>query len=554
MRVAATLLDQNAAVCVVGDPEATPDGHEVLDDLDERITFVPTGHDRDQALLDAGVVGADGLLAVADEDLENYRFVADAHEVAPGVPVVLRTFQPKLADHLATELNIRRAYSVAALAAPAFVAASVAEEVVATLRLGDDEIPLCILHARAGSSLVGESPREIERRSGGVIAAVKVDDTAWHLPSADDPLGVGDQILVGGRHHDVLGLAIENAPAITGADTARRRRARARRRPSHVERRRFHPTILNVAATVFAGVFLLTALVNAWHFGLGPVDAVTSAAMAALGNSPAATESQAIKVFDLSATIAGVVLVWVLLSHITAVVLAERLQQREERRAAHQRDHVIVVGLGKVGYRVVQLLHELDVPTVVIERDPDSRFAEAIGLHTPVLTGDGQLSENLERCGVKRARCIIACTEDDLANLATCLEARGLQPEIRTVTRAFDEQLTTRLQAAFKIDRTISSTAVAASAFVGAAADGLATRAIDLDGLDLEAFRLTLATDLTVADQDDWRAAGVRILAVRHGRGAITAAQASPIAAGGDLIVIGPTETVRRVTGQPAAG
>ena len=40
--------------------------------------------------------------------------------------------------------------------------------------------------------------------------------------------------------------------------------------------------------------------------------------------------------------------------------------------------HAVVVGLGTVGYRIERLLFDLGIPTVVLERDPDTRFGAAV--------------------------------------------------------------------------------------------------------------------------------------------------------------------------------
>ena len=76
------------------------------------------------------------MLALSESDLENLRGAVAARDLAPTVPVVLRAFDPLLADQLEQGWNVRRAYSVSALAAPAFVAAACGDAVLETLRLG----------------------------------------------------------------------------------------------------------------------------------------------------------------------------------------------------------------------------------------------------------------------------------------------------------------------------------------------------------------------------------------------------------------------------------
>ncbi|MFN8038327.1 MAG: NAD-binding protein [Acidimicrobiales bacterium] len=545
-RVVAVLVERNATVIVVGDPGADEGTAEVAALLDPTVRVVVPGADRDRSLLDAGLPDADVVLALADDDLDNLRDAAAAHALAPDVPVVLRTFQPELAEELAGALSLRRAYSVAALAAPAIVAASVGEEVLETLRLGDEEIPLCVLDVHAHSPLEGCSADEVKADTLCAVAAVRRGGSWVPAAAAHGDLREGDQVLVGGRLGDVLRLALRNDTAAEEeahrARSAGRRLGRHRGGRSDDGPRPRRPTLLPISLAVFTVIFLVTAIVNGVVFGLDVQGSLAVALGAALGNSTPTTDSDWVEWFNLLATVAGVVLLWVLLSHVTALVLAERFELRQTRRARRLHDHVVVVGLGRVGYRVVQLLRELEVDCVVIEKSPDSAFIEATSVHTPVLTGDGRLPENLDRAAVDRARCLIACTDDDLDNLATCLEATKHNASLRTVSRAFDDVLVHRLGSAFRVDVALSTTQLAAGAFVGAAVDGFAMRPITLDGLELSAFRLSPSREVSTDELARWRSEGLRVLAVDRGDGVEppTVALAEPLRPGDEAVVLGP--------------
>ncbi len=549
-RVATSLVEQGARVVVIGDPDADDDARESADQLNERCRIVDPGFDRDHALVDAGIAGAAGLLLLGGDDLENLRTAAAAHSLAPDVPVVMRTFQPELVDEVSEQFNIRRAYSVAALAAPTFVGAAFGEDVIQTLRLGDEEVPLCVLEVGPVSPVVGKSAEEVKEAFECAVVAVSSGADRWKAVSDSvEPIVAGDRVLVGGRQVDVLRLAMVNDPSVGVSSPAKRRRSAAGRSGATTTPRAVLPRLLLFGLVLFVLFFLANVTINLTVLDLAFLDALLAALATSLGNVPPVAEQTWVKVFHLGAMAAGVVLPWIVLSYITALVLAERLELRMAKRALRMEDHVVLIGLGRVGYRVAQLLAELNIPTVVMENEPDSSFLEAIATDLPVLRGDGRLPENLERCNIARARCVIACSDDDLANLATCREARRLQPRIRTVLRAFDETVAGRLAEAFAIDVTLSSTTVASRAFVGAAIDEYAMRPLTMGGLELAAFRFTPNQTITPDGLARWRKKGMRVLALDH-EGEIvppTVALYRSIEAGDEAIVVGPVSLIREL-------
>ncbi len=147
-----------------------------------------------------------------------------------------------------------------------------------------------------------------------------------------------------------------------------------------------------------------------------------------------------------------------------------RAQKWQVAMASTYSDHIIVCGMGKVGYRVAQELQKFGRELVGVEIDPQGRFVErAMTLGIPVIIADARHSEVLLKAGVKRADAIIPCSADELTNLDISLEARELNPRIKVVMRMFDPDLAERVRRGFGITTAFSTSALAAPIFAAAA-------------------------------------------------------------------------------------
>lgn len=141
--------------------------------------------------------------------------------------------------------------------------------------------------------------------------------------------------------------------------------------------------------------------------------------------------------------------------------------------ASTQSNHVVLCGLGHLGFRVLEYLNAQKVPCVCIEKSPSgSVLARARAMGVAILERDMRDDDALIHAGVERARLIIIATNDDLANLEVALDARRLNPSIKTAMRQFDQAIAQKLQQSFDVGYAFSSAAVAAP-IVAAKALGL---------------------------------------------------------------------------------
>ena len=138
--------------------------------------------------------------------------------------------------------------------------------------------------------------------------------------------------------------------------------------------------------------------------------------------------------------------------------------------ASTMHDHVILCGLGHVGFRVAQELLRQDEDFAVLSKA--SKFVEQVRRQdVPVLEGDARDETLLEDAGVARARCIVVATDDDLANLEIVINARNRNPGIRAVVRLFDPALAAKMQTALRIDLAFSTSQLSAPAVALAAVE-----------------------------------------------------------------------------------
>ena len=170
-----------------------------------------------------------------------------------------------------------------------------------------------------------------------------------------------------------------------------------------------------------------------------------------------------------------------------------QLPEWQRMVASLYREHVVVVGVGKVGYQIIKGIHELREPVVVVERaSAESELLDAvIDLGVPVIRGDGRTVKTLDQAGVPRARSVILATSDDLTNLDAGLTARDLAPHARVVLRLFDESLAIKVHGAFAMPA-ISTARVAAPAFIAAATGRRVYQEFMLAGKMLHLIDLTI--------------------------------------------------------------
>ena len=102
---------------------------------------------------------------------------------------------------------------------------------------------------------------------------------------------------------------------------------------------------------------------------------------------------------------------------------------------ACQEDHVIVIGLGSAGRRLVQVLRETGIPFVAIELNPENvNAAEKQGIR--VLSGDAARTHLLQAAGVERAKLCVVSINDYTGSRQIVQLARYLNPTLQIIVRA----------------------------------------------------------------------------------------------------------------------
>jgi Trk K+ transport system NAD-binding subunit len=230
----------------------------------------------------------------------------------------------------------------------------------------------------------------------------------------------------------------------------------------------------------FGTVLVLLAVASALYFeftaGLSPLDAVSYAITlltgAALPTNIDASAPASLRLYAIFLSLVGAALVAIVYAFITDALIRSRLLQTLGRRTvpAGLHDHVVVAGLGAIGYRVALEIQARGVPVVAVEREDDGRFVSAVrAAGIPVVVGDARHPEVLGEVRIDRARALVCATSDDLVNLSAALNGRAVRPDLRVVVRLYDPEFAVRVQHGFAIRFTRSVSQIAGPAFAAAA-------------------------------------------------------------------------------------
>lgn len=428
----------------------------------ERGSEVLIGDARNESRLEeAGIRTARGIIATTSNDLTNTEIALDSKRLHPDLPVVVRIFDQTLAEQFEQAFDIRRALGMSSLAAPSFAAAALGERVVASFRLDGElyvvgSLPVDDRYStEEGWRQLAERHRAAEIPDESANRIVLAERRDWEELSTSEPLAAFDRS--GGDWPEILRQVFF---------------------PSYWWR--LVRQIWNAAPLALRAVFLalniillLSVFVFRAGMNLSVVDAfyflVSTVTTTGYGDISPLNAGSALKIYACVVMILGSALIATLYSIITDFVVTSRFLQLVGRQRLPQRGHFVVVGVGSVGFRVVQKLKLAGARVVAIDKNGQGDFVEAVRATTPVIIGDARIRDTLAKAGVSGARAVIAVTDDDVANLGVALRVRQVNAGARTVVRLFDGGFADKVQKSLNIDAALGAYTIGAPTFAAAA-------------------------------------------------------------------------------------
>ncbi|MFJ2090649.1 NAD-binding protein [Streptomyces sp. NPDC087901] len=405
-----------------------------------------------EAFEEAGVDTAAALALVYDDDERNIRAALTARRLNPRVRLVIRLYNRKLGQHLEALLD-----QAAAVASPGLDPAAL-DASTTVLSDADTAAPALAATALAGSSKVIQAEglllRAAERTPppAGQAADPGLCTLALLSSTTHDPAGtegsdssgdegprlLPDQAQVAaatGRGTIVLEAVSQPGP------TGRERRMGGRGAPlSQVFSRRLRWSALGVGLAVLG-----LAVASSFTTGDDPLHAayLTLLDLFAMGD-PAIGDKTARQIIQILSGVAGLMLLPLLVAGVLEAFGSLRTASSLRRPPRGLSGHVVLLGLGKIGTRVLVQLRELGIPVVCVEDDPDARgIPVARRLHVPVVLGDVTQEGVLEAAKIRRSRALLALTSVDTTNLEAALYARSVKPDLRVTLRLFDDEFAT---------------------------------------------------------------------------------------------------------------
>jgi Trk K+ transport system NAD-binding subunit len=543
---------------VVVDEHSPAETRGALDRLGVR--WQTRGTDLAGALHAAGLEDARAVICTEDSDLHTLGTALLVRDLRPDVRVVVHLDNPSVGRALEDATGRGSVVDVAGLFAPTVIEGCLGRRGHELDLDGERFLVVEVDAGRAGTL------REIY----GDLAPVAVEqDGALAVgPGRDLAVRPGARVTLVGTREE---LEDAGAPGrVTAGDRAEVAARRIRERLGAVVRLAGRYTDDSVRRLLMAMVVLLLVLAvvlslvyrtdvgGHLSFLEGVYFALETSATVGYGDFSFAAQRPGVQALGIAMIAVGTTLVSLLFAMITNVLVSRRIEQSLGRavvRGVH--GHVVIVGLGAVGMRVLEGLIARDVPVVVIERDPDHpELQEARRLGASVVNGDATHGRTLAAAALDDASAVAVLTSDDLTNIEAGLAVRDrLRSEDRdavpVVLRVADVALGQRLQRTFGFRQVWSTATFAAPWFVGAALGMRVLSTFNVGGLPFLLARITIEPGggLEGREMRDLVSRS-RVIALRHAADPETLdrpRRGTAFLAGDEAYVVGPPEELLRV-------
>ncbi|MFF3686849.1 NAD-binding protein [Streptomyces sp. NPDC002187] len=445
----------------------------------------------EQTLRAAGVERAAALALTYRDDQTNMMAALLARSLNPSVRLVIRMYNRERGRHL--ERLLDRAAEVREQ--PDDLAADASTTVLSDT---DTAVPELVSAAAVGRGhtlqVEGKVFRGVVRPAGtpgqatdlatlAVLSGAHQDDPASE-DSAETPGEDGTQLLPDTRtayhrqftHGRLMLEEVTHHHAPEAPATSHGCREWVRGHLTHLPWKVFLSrevtAVFGMLAAVVVALAIATALVekiSLWRAAYLPLlDIFTM-------GDPATEASVGRQVLQLIAGFVGLAVLPLVVAATMNATDAFRAASANHPPADDLVDHIVLVGLGKIGTRVLARLRTTDHKIVVIERDPHARGVSlARELGVPLLLEDATDTGVLDQARIRQSKSLLVLTREDSENLDIVMAAREINPRVRVVMRLYDDDFAATVSRTMRasypdaLTRSRSVSALAAPAFAAA--------------------------------------------------------------------------------------
>lgn len=450
-----------------------------------------------EVLEKAGIQQCRAILLVTNNERVNLEAALTARVLNPSIRVVVRSDKQNLNDLLSLQLQNFVAFEPTELAAPAFALEAYGEQLLGFFTIGEYRFQVLKQQVTPDHSWCDRRQlHELETRNRHVLRHLP-GEASRQEESEAMPFSPSSQFYTWLPH-----TLLRSGDEIVTIETEIASQYRPKRQSKPLSQRlakwvrqlrgwpgirqaivRFWQTsyerqiqrvailcALTVLVLCLAGTLLLYWTSPNPNMGL--LDAFYGTVVLLLGGYgdlfsdlvPDSRMPEVVRFFSLLLTLAGTAFIGVIYALLTEKLLTLRFEFLERRPPIPERNHVVVIWLGRVGRRVVSLLQDLKQPVVGIY--PQAIETDVLP-QMPLVVG--QVVNALGKANLQTAKSVVAVSDDEMQNLEMGLMVHRVNPNCRIIIRTYDQQFTDKVSQLFPYAQVLCASAISAEAFAGAA-------------------------------------------------------------------------------------
>jgi Trk K+ transport system NAD-binding subunit len=506
---------------------------QLLDDL-------IIGDCRNSAILQqAKITSCRAALIVTSNEKVNVETAIAIRQLNPHTRLVVRSSKENLNKLLGEQLGNFIAYEPTQLPAPAFALAALGRETLGYFPLDNQKIKVTKRQIKPGDPLASNRMLyEINSNTRRLLIHLPYDppiiNPNFHIWESEAIIQQGDTLIYAEIVEEFVFESPQTSLKQTGQTTSWLKKVTNlvtswKPRLRNFWQLSFQQQIQRVAiACSFIVILLLavgTILFDRFYVETNLISAFyATATLLLLGGyadllgdfQPNDSIAWWLQLFAFVLNLAGTAFVGVLYALLTEALLSSKFEFPKSRPPNPLANHIVIIGLGRVGQKVASLLQEFRQDIVGVSFSQD--FDRSILPQMPLIVGN--LNEALAKANLQTAKSVIVATDDEILNLEIALMAKTANPGNQIVIRTYGQDLSRHLAKLLPDANILEAYRLAAEAFAGAAFGENIITVFCLENQNI------LVTEYTIETNDTLN--GLLILEVSYGYGVEVIAHSKP--------------------------